>query len=72
MERITVIVVPNAKRQEVSRENDCLRVSVTAPAKDGKANRAVIEALADFLQVKKSAICIVHGRASRRKVIEII
>jgi hypothetical protein len=46
-------------------------VKVREPAADGRANDAVVEALAGHFGVPKSAITIVHGRASRRKLIEL-
>ena len=46
---------------------EALRVSVTAAPEDGKANRAVIELLADTLAVPRSSITLVRGAASRDK-----
>jgi len=68
---VKVLVVPNAKRDEVVEEGDHLKVYVTAPPVRGKANEAVIEALAGFFNVKKSDIRIVSGERSREKVIEV-
>lgn len=44
-----------------------LRVSVTAAPEDGKANRAVIELLAETFDVAPSSINLVRGAASRDK-----
>jgi uncharacterized protein YggU (UPF0235/DUF167 family) len=38
---------------------------------DGRANRALIEALADALGVKRSAVRIVAGASARTKVVEV-
>jgi uncharacterized protein YggU (UPF0235/DUF167 family) len=38
---------------------------------DGRANRALIEALADALGVKCSAVRIVAGASARTKVVEV-
>ena len=70
--RLTVRVVPNAKKTEIVEEPDRLKVYLTAPAVDGKANRALIEFLADHFQVKKSHIRIVRGEKSRSKVVEVV
>ncbi len=48
-----------------------LVVKVAAPAVDGEANRAVIDAIADAFSVDKGTVRILHGRRSPRKLIEI-
>jgi len=70
--RISVKVIPNAKKEEVVREGDKLKVHAKAPAVSGKANKVVIELLADFFKIKKNAIRIVKGERSREKIIEIL
>jgi len=47
------------------------RASVHAPAEGGKANRALIELLADYFRVPKSAITIVRGQFARKKLLKI-
>lgn len=71
MKVINVKVMPNAKRDEVSSDGERLKVRVRAPAIDGKANRAVIELLAEFYNTKKNAVRIIRGERAREKVIEI-
>jgi uncharacterized protein (TIGR00251 family) len=46
-------------------------VTVTAPAREGRANAAVVKAVADFLNVAPSQVRIVRGLTSRHKVLEI-
>jgi len=46
-------------------------VSVHAPAREGKANRAVIELLAAHFSVSRSSIKIIRGESSKRKLVEI-
>ena len=65
-------VKPNAKSATITKLSDTeYRVSVHAPAEDGKANRAVIELLAEYFCVPKSAIKIVRGQFARKKWVEI-
>ena len=65
-------VKPNAKSATITKLSDTeYRVSVHAPAEDGKANRAVIELLAEYFGVPKSAIKIVRGQFARKKWVEI-
>jgi len=44
---------------------------LTAPAVEGKANRALIEFLAEHFGVKKAQISIIKGLQTRRKTINI-
>jgi uncharacterized protein (TIGR00251 family) len=71
MKTVNIRVIPNAKRNCVSEEDGKLRVYVNTQPEGGKANKAVIELLADFFSVKKGDIRIVRGEKSREKVIEI-
>jgi uncharacterized protein (TIGR00251 family) len=65
---LRVRVQPKARRNAVMGwRGEALRVSVTAPPEDGKANRAVIELLADTLAVPASSISLVRGATSRDK-----
>ena len=46
-------------------------VAVNEPAKEGKANRAIEEALAEYFNMPVSRVHIVSGHMSRDKVVEI-
>lgn len=48
-----------------------LKVYLTAPAVEGKANQALMEYLSEHFKVKKNQIRIIRGEKSREKVIEI-
>ena len=48
-----------------------LRLRITAPPVDGKANRALLAFLAGEFGVARSAVCIVSGEKSRRKSVRI-
>jgi len=73
MTRIIVTVVPRARRTYVeSREDGGLRVAVAAPPHEGRANAAVIAALAEHFHVARSRVRIVRGERSRKKVVEIL
>ncbi|MBI4417690.1 MAG: DUF167 domain-containing protein, partial [Ignavibacteriales bacterium] len=64
---------PNARRNEVTmREDGGFLVLVKAPAAEGKANKAVVEVLADFFKKPKSSVAILKGKGSRRKIVEIL
>ncbi len=68
---IQVKVRPNCKIQEVSRTGDIFIVRVKEPAKEGKANRAVIQLLAEHFGVPRSHVRILRGFTSRNKVIDV-
>lgn len=44
------------------------RVEVREPPIEGKANKAVIEAVADYFALPKSAVTISSGQKSKKKV----
>ncbi len=50
---------------------DAIKLAITAPPVDGKANEAVIDYLAEWFQVPKSNIVIVSGATGRNKRIAI-
>jgi uncharacterized protein (TIGR00251 family) len=69
--RFEVRVQPRASRSEIVGEQEgALRVRLAAPPVEGAANDALIELLADLLDVPKRDIRIVRGATSRRKIIE--
>ena len=71
MKRLKIKVIPSAKQSKIIEEGDSIRAYVTVPAKEGKANKALIELLAKHFGIKKSNIEIVKGEKARDKTIEI-
>jgi uncharacterized protein (TIGR00251 family) len=70
--KLWITVKPQAKKSEVKKISEGeYAVSVNAPAREGKANEAVIELLARHFSVPKSSIRIIRGQTARRKLIEI-
>jgi uncharacterized protein len=68
-----VKVRPRANRNAVTGEvGDALKVSLTAPPIDGKANSACIEFFAKLLEVTHSSVTIASGQTSRGKVIRVV
>ena len=63
-----VYVQPRASRSGFAGAyGDAIKLAITAPPVDGKANAAVIDYLASFLGLKKKDLEIKHGLQSRRK-----
>jgi uncharacterized protein (TIGR00251 family) len=72
MTEIAVKVVPRAAKDEiVGWLGGALKVRVTAPPQDGRANRAVEELLAAALNLKKNAVAVAAGHGSARKRVAI-
>lgn len=70
--KIAIIAHPNAKRPRIEKDLlGALHVYVNAPPLEGKANRAVVEALADHFKLKKSQIELISGAKSKNKLFEI-
>ncbi len=65
-------VHPRAKKNAITGEvGDALKVALTAPPVDGKANDACIEFFAKLLNVPRSSVTIASGHTSRNKVIRV-
>ena len=70
--KIELRVKPVAKKTVVEKQaNGTFVVKVKEPAKEGRANQAVIEAMAEYFSVPKRSVAIVRGHTSRNKLIEI-
>ena len=68
----SVKVQPRAKRNAITGEvGDALKVSLTAPPLEGRANEACIEFFANLLKVPRSSVTIASGETSRNKVIRV-
>jgi uncharacterized protein (TIGR00251 family) len=69
--KIQVKVKPNSRTEEVSQEENSFTVKVKEPAREGKANQAVIKLLAEHFGVPKSRVTILSGFSSKNKVVEV-
>jgi len=69
---IRVRVIANAKHSEVmGRVGSIVRVRIAAPAVDGKANKELIEFLADFFGVRTNGVSILRGEKGKEKTVQI-
>jgi len=65
-------VQPRARKNAVvGTLGDALKVSLTAPPVDGKANQACIDFFAKLLKVPRSSVTIAAGQTNRNKVIHV-
>lgn len=68
--RIEAVVKAGSKVIAVEkRKGGIYHIRVKEPAREGRANEAVIEALSDYLHIPKRLISIKRGLSSRNKII---
>jgi uncharacterized protein (TIGR00251 family) len=67
-----VKVHPRARNNAINGEiGDALKVSLTTPPVEGRANQACIKFFAKLLKVPRSSVTIASGQTSRNKVIRV-
>ncbi|SDG77118.1 DUF167 domain-containing protein [Propionivibrio dicarboxylicus] len=69
---LTLHIQPAARKTEVAGlHGDALKIRLAAPPVDGKANAALLEFIADRLDLPRAAVSLKSGQTSRRKVVEV-
>lgn len=67
-----VKVHPRAKENGITGElGDALKLSLTVPPVEGRANEACIEFFANLLKLPRSSVTIASGKTSRRKIVRV-
>ena len=71
---MAIRVTPRASRNEIVEilNDGTVKIHLTAPAKENKANQALIEFLAEVLDVPKTRIEIVAGSTGRDKLVSVL
>jgi len=70
--RLTIVAKPKKKQEKVVKiDEDSYAVSVKEPPIDGRANDAIVKALAKYFKISPSLICIISGHTSKIKVVEV-
>ena len=69
---LKIKVIPGAKKELFKEDAAGIKVYLTAPPVDGKANEALVGFLARHYGIRASRIQIIKGLKSRNKVINII
>jgi len=68
----SVKVQPRARRNAITGTlGDALKLALTAPPVEGRANQAVIEFLAETLEIPRASVTITSGETSRNKVVRV-
>ena len=69
---LTLYIQPRASRTRFQGPHgDALKLAITAPPVDNRANSMVIDYLAKFFRLPKSAVTIKSGRQSRTKQVRL-
>ncbi len=69
---INIHAIPNAKKREViALGKDSFKVKLISSPEKGRANKELIEVLAEYFNTKKSNIKIIKGEFQREKIVEI-
>lgn len=71
---LAIRVTPRARRNEIVEilDDQTIKIRLTAPPIEGKANEALIEFLAKVLGIPESRIDIVAGQTGRDKLVSIV
>ena len=70
--KIFVKAKPSAKEEKIEKIDEInFIVSVKEPPKQGKANKAIIKALAVYFNISPSGVNLISGFSSKQKVFEI-
>lgn len=70
--KLTVFAHPNSKKPRVEKDLfGNVHVYVSQPPLEGRANAAIVLALADYLHIKRSKLKLVQGEKSKQKLFEI-
>ena len=66
---VNLRISPNAKKNEIIKDVDIIKVKITALPIDGKANKALVEFFAKNFKIPKTSIEILKGETSKEKTI---
>lgn len=70
--RLHLFIQPKSSKNEVvGSHNGLLKIKITAPPVDGKANECLIEFLSDVFDIPKRDITIIRGETGRNKTVEL-
>ena len=66
---VNIKIVPNSSKNEIIKEDEFIKVKITAQPIEGKANKALIEFLSKRFKIPKTSIEIVKGETSKEKTL---
>lgn len=70
--RLHLFIQPKSSRNEVvGPHNGEIKIKLTAPPVDGKANECLIEFLSDLFDIPKRDVHLIKGETGRHKVVKL-
>lgn len=71
--RLHLFIQPKSSKNEVvGPHNGELKIKITAPPVDGKANEELIEFLSDYFDIPKRQVVLVKGDTGRHKTVDLM
>ena len=65
----TIKISPNAKKNEIIKTENEVKIKITAQPIDGKANKCLIEFLSKTFKIPKTSIHLIKGETSKEKTV---
>ncbi len=65
----TLRILPNSSKNEIIKSEGVIKVKITSPPVDGKANKALIEYLSKNFKIPKTSFKIIKGETSKDKTL---
>lgn len=71
--KLSVIAHPNSRKPRIEKDLlGTLHVYVSSPPLEGRANKAIVEALSKYFDAKERNIIFIAGTKSKTKIFEIL
>lgn len=71
--KIFVFIKPNSKFNKIQKESpNVFKVYVKEPAQEGRANRTLINLVAEYFSISKNKIIIIAGLHYKKKILKIL
>lgn len=68
---LTLRIIPNSSKNEIIKTEGMIKVKITAPPVDGKANKALVEFLSKTFKIPKTSFKITKGETSKDKTLSV-
>lgn len=71
--RVHLFIQPKSSKNEVvGPHNGEIKIKITAPPIDGRANEGLIEFLSDYFDIPKRNVLLVKGDTGRHKTVDLL